>query len=588
MKRWIGILVLALLLSGCGKQEDTTPTDTTTPTDVLNTETMPSLPDSVTAYEMDAEYFTVKPLGDNILAAAPDRMDLLSCTDARVLSTVSASGLSADMVFLGNEGAAYYDMESRCVVFLNNMLEETSRFQLSEEIQGSIWVTAQMEAVYYCTPSGICVANLQTGMSRSLVVMEAQWLGITGALLDETLLRCQIQKEDGTVRSILVSAETGEIVYTGQELNDVACAGSLYYYDGADGEWIFGWGEEQPQNLWLSRNCQVLPLLESSTLITQTAGEDGIRLDYYDLATGLRTAKVTVTGASDVRCGCVVGDELWLCGGNTLYRWDTSMDQTGDTAVYSEYRYSLEDPNHEGLKEYILWAQNLEKTYNVSILSLLEPEEVVPDNYSFRMEHRVSAYETALPLLEKALSQFPEGFFTDAARWGQNGKVTICLVRSISATGEGDSRGSLMGVEYLKDGNIYIALQSGGNLEEAFYHCLGHLLDTVILSNSHAFDSWDDLNSRYFKYFNDYTSYKENLDTTYLEGNNRYFIYSYSMSYAVEDRATIFEYAVMPGKEEYFTSTYMQAKLKRICDAIREVFDLEDGDYVWEQYLIAE
>ena len=57
------------------------------------------------------------------------------------------------------------------------------------------------------------------------------------------------------------------------------------------------------------------------------------------------------------------------------------------------------------------------------------------------------------------------------------------------------------------------------------------------------------------------------------------------MSFPVEDRATIFEYAVTHGKDSVYESKFMQNKLKRICDGLSEVFAPEDGDYIWEQYL---
>ena len=59
------------------------------------------------------------------------------------------------------------------------------------------------------------------------------------------------------------------------------------------------------------------------------------------------------------------------------------------------------------------------------------------------------------------------------------------------------------------------------------------------------------------------------------------------MSYAKEDRATIFEYACMPGNEEIFKSAAIQKKLQRICKGIREAYGLKkvEKEFLWEQYL---
>lgn len=55
------------------------------------------------------------------------------------------------------------------------------------------------------------------------------------------------------------------------------------------------------------------------------------------------------------------------------------------------------------------------------------------------------------------------------------------------------------------------------------------------------------------------------------------------MSYAREDRARIFEHAMIDGDEALFQSELLQKKLAAICLAIRAVYG--DAAYPWEQYL---
>ena len=59
------------------------------------------------------------------------------------------------------------------------------------------------------------------------------------------------------------------------------------------------------------------------------------------------------------------------------------------------------------------------------------------------------------------------------------------------------------------------------------------------------------------------------------------------MSFPKEDRARIMEYAMLPGNEELFRPQLMQAKLKALCDGIREAYGLEKAEetFLWEQYL---
>ena len=125
------------------------------------------------------------------------------------------------------------------------------------------------------------------------------------------------------------------------------------------------------------------------------------------------------------------------------------------------------------------------------------------------------------------------------------------------------------------------------NLERNFYHGMYHFLETRILSNSSALYEWNTLNPKDFAYDNNYITNQERTDISYIEGEQRYFIDVFSMSYAKEDRARIFEYACMPGNEEVFKSPTLQEKLRRIRDGICTAYGLKAGEAasLWEQYL---
>ena len=59
------------------------------------------------------------------------------------------------------------------------------------------------------------------------------------------------------------------------------------------------------------------------------------------------------------------------------------------------------------------------------------------------------------------------------------------------------------------------------------------------------------------------------------------------MSFPKEDRARIFEYALLPGNREVFTPERMQSKLLAVCTGIREAYGLKNDSRIfpWEQYL---
>ena len=140
---------------------------------------------------------------------------------------------------------------------------------------------------------------------------------------------------------------------------------------------------------------------------------------------------------------------------------------------------------------------------------------------------------------------------------------------------------TVAGVHFWNDGSGYLAVVADDSLEQNLYHELFHAIDSYVMAESILYDNWPDLNPP------DYINNQFREDYQYLEEENRAFIDMYSMSYPKEDRARIFEYAMMEGNESYFQSAIMQAKLKILCKGIREAFKLKKytQPLIWEQYL---
>ena len=190
-----------------------------------------------------------------------------------------------------------------------------------------------------------------------------------------------------------------------------------------------------------------------------------------------------------------------------------------------------------------------------------------------------------LELLDKNLSRYPEGFLSTLA--DRFDGITICIVRSLTGTAEAGSLESADGIQFLNGYRAYIALAAPYNTEYALYHELCHLIDTVVITESGAYDRWDELNPKGFAYDFDYIANQIRDGSAWLQDSNRSFIDTYSMSFPKEDRARIMEYAMTDGNAFYFRSTTMQAKLLLLCQGIREAFGLRKSPetFLWEQYL---
>ena len=137
-------------------------------------------------------------------------------------------------------------------------------------------------------------------------------------------------------------------------------------------------------------------------------------------------------------------------------------------------------------------------------------------------------------------------------------------------------------------GDHYIVLSIGPEMEQYFYHELCHALDAYVYGGSLIYDDWGLLNPKGFEYFGTYQNWEVAEDDPNLVGDSRAFLDGYSMTFAREDRAQVFAFAMLEGNEELFEAPALQKKLEQMCLAIRETYGWEKLEQVlpWEQYLI--
>ena len=185
--------------------------------------------------------------------------------------------------------------------------------------------------------------------------------------------------------------------------------------------------------------------------------------------------------------------------------------------------------------------------------------------------------ESLLDQLEPVLARFPSGFMRKTVRTGY---VRICLVRSIES-GEDC-------VRYWYNGDFCILISTNADPDTAFLQAVCYGIDTHVLGNSRDLDTWDQLNPEGFQYISDKAENEQRPNAqSYLTGDTRAFIDMQSMRSPSEDRSRMLKCAIDEGNQAIFQSDYMQAKLRRLCEGIREAYDLEKKKevYLWEQYL---
>ena len=155
----------------------------------------------------------------------------------------------------------------------------------------------------------------------------------------------------------------------------------------------------------------------------------------------------------------------------------------------------------------------------------------------------------------------------------------ISLVRSIP--------GDKPMVQFYENGNAYVVIAANENVADSFLHGVAYVIDSHVLGNSRDYDTWKNLNPKGFDYDYHYYALDSHVDSKYLTDESRAFVDAYAMTFPREDRSRLFVYAMMDGNESYFTTKTMQAKLKRMCQGIRESYGYEKNGktYTWEQYL---
>ena len=578
MKRWFILLALLLLLTGCSD----TPTEPTT-TETQPEETQPQIQEeALMQWDLPgAGLHLLGAMGEDLVFYDGCQIMLISADGKQILAAAVLENLRTaeeNDIHVGETGVAFYDRQNQWICFLDENLEKTSYLELQGGVQGSILLTEDWSRIYYCTSQGVHSLDLHTGIRRTIAYRKESWLGVSAVFM-ENLISCNVQQEDGTVGTLIIDANTGTTVWETGKVSHLSTYSNLYFCkmtsDGVE-EWVFGWGADQPRNFWPPEDAQILPLLDGDKVVTI---EDG-SLRCYDLRKGKCISRIPFENADQVQKLVYLKNRIYFTDGENLFSWNPKLAVLNDEASYISMRYTKDDPDEAGLQERIVTTKVMEKLYSVSIHIWNDAEKLAPKGYEFSQEYIPEEYDEALKALENALDTFGRNILKDIGNWKAETALHIVLVRQIR-------RGTqiLPGMQYVLNDEVYIALPLNGDLEENFYHFLGHAVDTVVLRESLAFDDWEWLNPEEFVYMSDPDADPKHDYAQYLEEDNRWFIDENSMQFQVEDRATILTYAIMPDNEAYFQGEAMQAKLRMLCRGIRETFELTGERYIWEQYL---
>lgn len=318
----------------------------------------------------------------------------------------------------------------------------------------------------------------------------------------------------------------------------------------------------------------------------------------YDIDTGEKCSSSVISvdsGAyTDYNMCLDAEDGYVIIGGNRgnapfSYAWDYLNDEVNTD--YSDFRRINYIPDY--LDEH---RKELEKKYNMYIYLGSEIFATETD-YTLTCCKSASEMDAALYIVDEVLSIYPEGFF-EQIKYGNIRTIGLYLCDGFTkkASYGIDNAIALAGTDGYER-FLVLDISYPSDLRRNIIHEISHWTDNRInqqqdyRSDETFEDAWSKLNPTDFYYMNDYNKTSPFYRYTYSSAKEKaYFVDSYSMSKATEDRARLFEYLMRYDKEynsKYMESEAMRKKLHLYFENIRKCFDTTGwpDETVWEHKL---
>jgi len=595
MKRWILLLLVCLLLAGCGTTEPTEPSEVTDPTAAIQ-ETEVTVPTEPTLLQSDVEGLSTFRLEEDACAGffpwGPDRYVLLSTAGKLHLLTGDAlneekvrdleCSLTMDdpSIRVSGDKLCYFDRSREAYVTLGWNLTELSAITIRDEITAGPVMDDSFSTIYYATVDGIRAMDISTGNSRLLRQEHQTVTEMGGLCFEDSTLHYRRLLENGVEQDCFIRTTDGTLVNVAT-LNGPMVTWGRSYAAVMDfqlpltryREILCGSLEGVPHRLVTDTVHDHILFPGNGTVLLQQLQQPGLELELYDLETGDRIARYVRLDweAPFTHARFEDGDLwLWMDDSGTFLRMDTTTHQRVPGTL--EPLATLSAP--AGLETATALAQEIADTYGVGIELSSSDNRTTGINYDAWPDYRPQEYEAALKLLKQTMDTFPPGLFPKL-------KLTIRLVDDFDpAQGLPEGTGNL-----IIGSPRVMELSICDNMLNIFYHELFHAMELYITSETNRLSKWTDRNPEGFSYAGSTIPYEtgELAESEYLYAVAD----AYGLVSAREDRAQIFLYAMMEGQEELFRNEVVQAKLDYLCTAIRYAWNWRKVETVfpWEQYL---
>ena len=528
-------------------------------------------------------------LGNNLLAVSGGydfeaksvyaRLSLISIENGQILARNNMMGAAEYHLQICENKAVFHDNTNGKITVFDSELKAITDYKYSAK---QVYFDTKCEKAYTFTDKGIIITNLAINMDKrvnreyhDIRVMEDNGYLVTISYIDTA---------DMLEHYGVFNLDSGELAkietqYPAQKIesNGILTAAQLTGKSGTNllintaGTKVY------------SQSGFAQTLLVGDKIFEASYNSKGDpQIFVYDEKGGFVSTCI-VTDADWMGLQC---DPVWfpeyngyffalsgLDGKGRILFWDMSKEVKGDGLKLEEIS-SLDLPAGDALaQKHYDRAESIGEKYGLTILIADQCEKELGNYKIGNRAHSESAVTAALDGLEKALSNFPEGFFKKLM-FGQNHSIEIQLFSGQISHKETGS--TYAGFVYEDAGKFVMGLDARHPdiathiMEQTVYHEFSHIIDKRLEfgskhsdTPSYSEEGWLALNPASFKYTGD-----GDAVAGAVRGYESFFVDDYACTDSGEDRARVFEYAMMAALHpenkytKYFDSSHLGLKSK--------------------------
>ena len=533
------------------------------------------------------------------------QVTLISLQTGKVLKEKNFAGMELPNAQVCGDKVAVIDWGAGQVVLLDKNLESIGEYTTDTSYCG-IYLNEAASHIYCFTQQGIKVIEIATG-KVSMLLEEATMLFASekcGFTVSITYTDKQTQMNEnavvdlsnGTVEKIPYEESFSNVEYSENIwLGKVLGREDTYYLGKADRPKSFVPAGKYPLVTMIADPLRLMVTTYDSEGRTTLSmySLDGKFLSQTKLSEDIHSVMYEpVWSKADGGYFLVAIDQT---GKDRLLFWDMSVPTVGeDFTLKTEYEENA-SANSKVSKKLLERAASIESRYGIKILLGDQTEDSYGDYY---MAHEMgeSYISEGLDALESALAKYPDGFMKQLL-YGEQRRMEFHLTGAFAL--KEYPEGKINGFTYYiglaqeaeGENRVIVDITMAGSIEQTLHHEIMHIIDNKLRFDAnvrkdalYSEEDWNALNPSEFSYVEDKFHLPESI---YRDGYESYFIDIYSRTAAKEDRARIFEYAMIDADWAFSNSTGRYEKLEYLCACIRDTFDTKGwpAKTVWEKTL---